>query len=432
MPIDPYFFKNQASRDGDFSCPHCGYNLRGLSVESKCPECGVHPKESEEEEGDWHEESSTALPPHADQGQTLTDTPDDLSDAPGIRGSTRRPTCSGCGYDLSRHPPTGRCPECGREYGEQPRRVEIFGEPLMTESVIRSAQWRVGIGLLLIASIAFAGFTLFSLYSGSVPLGGFGFVMVLITAIWAVGSCLAMPQSLDGGSPFWRPLRIGSCVSQLLWPVSMVLAWGIAGDVLPMGLSTIVGLLDFTAFLGFVVLLVQLERMTRDMALRTSAKRLGSALWLVLPSGLIMSFLPVPTVADTGFVSAGAFAVIAISILLLPIYAIAIILILSLIDLAGFGHWTMRHERFLLERPDRIAAKKAAMNKGTEWLPMADRDEVGQEPCSNCGYDLHGHAVGATCPECGVQSGDAMGPPPTRAAPRSVESEDEPGDIPLL
>ena len=401
-------------------------------MDSVCPECGMHPKQTEEDEGDWRESPSASLPAYADQVQTLTDTSDAFSDATGIRGSTRRPTCSGCGYDLSGHPPMGRCPECGVDYGAQQRRVEIFGEPLMDESVIRSVQWRAGIGLLLLASIAFTGFTLFSLYSGNVSSGGFGFVMVLITGIWAVGSCLGMPRSLDAGSHIWRLLRLGSCVSQLLWPVSMVLAWGIAGDVLPTGLNTIVGLLDFIAFLGFVVLLVQLERMTRDMALRTSAKRLGSALWLVLPSGLVMSFLPVPTVGDTGFVSAGAFAVIAISFLLLPIYTIAVILMLALIDLAGFGHWTMRHERFLRERPDRIAAKKAAMTRGAEWLPVDDHGEGGAESCSNCGYDLQGHAEGATCPECGEGNDAAIEYPPHRPLSPGVASEDEPDDIPLL
>ncbi|MCH2148727.1 MAG: hypothetical protein MK095_04775, partial [Phycisphaerales bacterium] len=163
-----------------------------------------------------------------------------------------------------------------------------------------------------------------------------------------------------------------------------------------------------------------------------SAKRLGSALWLVLPSGLVMSFLPVPTVGDTGFVSAGAFAVIAISFLLLPIYTIAVILMLALIDLAGFGHWTMRHERFLRERPDRIAAKKAAMTGGAQWLPVEDHGEGGAESCSNCGYDLQGHAEGATCPECGEGKDAAIEYPPHRPLSPGVESEDEPDDIPLL
>jgi len=168
-------------------------------------------------------------------------------------------------------------------------------------------------------------------------------------------------------------------------------------------LTVIVGLMDFIAFLGFIILLIQLERMTRDMALRTSAKRLGLALWLVLPAGLVLSFVPVPTVAETGFVSADPFAVIVISVLLVPVYAIAVILVLSLIDLVGFSHWAKRHERFLRERPGRIADKKSAMNKEAQWLPGGGHDPGAQD----------------------------QSVPGSRPSPGITGTRDEPGDIPL-
>jgi rubrerythrin len=431
VPSDPNSFDHHASRDEDAPCPHCGYNLRGLSSESHCPECGLHPKHSNAEDEDQYRESAAVAPTRFDQGRTLTDAPEAFSDSAESRGSTRRPACLGCGYDLSGHPPMGCCPECGRTYGEQARRSKAASEPLMNEAVILSTQWRAGIGMLLLASLSFAAFTLFSLYSGDVSTGGFGFIMVVILSLWAAGSCLAMPQTLDRGSAIWRAVRLGSSTSQLLWPVSMVLAWGIAGDVLPGGLNAIVSLLDFVAFVGFVALLLQLERMTREMALRTSAKRLASALWIVLPCGLLLSFLSVPTVANTGFVAAGALAVIGISILLLPMYTIAVILIMALIDLAGFGHWTMRHERFLRERPGRLAAKKSAVMGGNEWPSPADLDADCHETCLKCGCDLRGHPE-TSCPECGMQDDVALEYPARRAMLRRDEPEDDPGDIPVL
>ena len=69
--------------------------------------------------------------------------------------------------------------------------------------------------------------------------------------------------------------------------------------------------------------------------------------------------LPVPTVEDPGFVTAGAFPVIVLSILLIPMFTITAIVTLGLYDLASYGVWSRRiHER-LAERSARIAAKRA-------------------------------------------------------------------------
>ena len=93
-------------------------------------------------------------------------------------------------------------------------------------------------------------------------------------------------------------------------------------------------------------------------------------------------------------------------ILLLPHYTIAVIMILTLFDLVGYGHWAVRHDQSLADRPERIAAKKAAMDGGDEW---------------------------------GVDPGEEDTPIPTEGmehltrpvVSRDEETEDDAGDIPL-
>jgi len=305
----------------------------------------------------------------------------------------------------------------------------------MPDDVILSGKWRLGTGLLLVAAGLFGLFSLISLYGGDVSPIGFAVGMTLISTVWAAGSWLGVPASLDGGSRHWRLLRVGACASQSLWPLSVLLAWAVFGNVVHAGFGSFVGgIFDLLSFLGLVIIVLELVRMTRDMELRVSSKRLIAAMWFIVPAGLLTMSLPVPTVEDPGFATAGAFSAIVLSILLIPMFTITVIVTLGLYDLASYGIWSRRiHER-LAERSARIAAKRARLARGAEWVPEEDRSYVagGYRHCDQCGYDLQGLDSGTTCPECGHAEDEVGGVSfPSPRPPAGVDPPGAPGDIPL-
>ena len=393
-------FDSGSEREHDRFCVECEYNLRGLPYGSPCPECG-EPTVREQDD------VTPVLPEHAYQGRVLADRGEAFTDPQPSRGSTRRPSCGGCGYDFTGLPPAGRCPECGRPYSPSSRPAAPYVQ-LVPESTLLSAPWRAGVLLAFISAIAYTACSLFSLYWSGFSSTAYAWAMVVITGGWAVGIWFMLPPSLQTGPP-WRTMsRRVSRVSQFAWPLSMVLTWAGVVNAIPAGMAWVIStVLDLVAFSGFMLIMSALGIIMRDVGMRFASKRLIAGMWILLPAALLAMTLPVPTIAEPGFtLAASKHVVIIMLILLLPQYTIAVIMILTLFDLVGYGHWAVRHDQSLADRPERIAAKKAAMDGGDEW---------------------------------GVDPGEEDTPLPTEGMEhltrpvvfRDDETEDDAGDIPL-
>ena len=365
-----FLFDSGATRDHDRFCAECDYNLRGLPHGAPCPECG-EPTVREQED------VAPVLPEHVYQGRVLVDQAEAFAEPEPSRGSTRRPQCSGCGYDITGLAPVGRCPECGRPYGGERHRPVQSRPQLVPDDVVLSTSWRTGALLAFASVVAYASCSLFSLYWGGLSSTAYAGIMVVITGGWAFGVWLLFPRSLQTAQVWQDWLRCGARLSQFAWPLSMISTWAGVVDVLPSGLTLLVSTgLDLVAFAGFILIMVALGIMMNDMGLRFASKRLIAGMWILLPAGVLALVLPVPTIAEPGFTSAaGKHVVIMMLILLLPHYTIVVIMILTLFDLVGYGRWSVRYDRFLAERPDRIAAKQAAMDGGAEWGATPDPEE---------------------------------------------------------
>ena len=68
-------------------------------------------------------------------------------------------------------------------------------------------------------------------------------------------------------------------------------------------------------------------------------------MWILLPAGVLALVLFVPTIAEQDSLPLPATRGHHMLILLLP-HTIAVIMILTLFDLVGYGRWSVRHDRF--------------------------------------------------------------------------------------
>ena len=176
FPID-----SGATRDHDRFCAECDYNLRGLPHGSPCPECGEPTVRAQDG-------VAPELPEYVHQGRVLADQGEAFTDPEPSRGSTRRPSCGGCGYDITGLPSAGRCPECGRPYGEERKRPAPSRPHLVPDDVLLSRTWRAGAMLAFVSVISYTACSLFSLYWSGLSSTAYAWLMVMITGAWAFGA----------------------------------------------------------------------------------------------------------------------------------------------------------------------------------------------------------------------------------------------------
>lgn len=156
-------------------CRQCGYDLTGLPIRHRCPECGSR--------YDWAHECRRAF----------------LEEHPEVAMARNTPMCRQCGYDLSGVPKSERCLDCGLRYGGDSWTLYSGrGRAGLLWSVRPLLVW-VAVGLLLVSVWHFSS------HRGDLDrqLVMFGAVMmvclvaVVLATEW-VGSVLKARQKLHG------------------------------------------------------------------------------------------------------------------------------------------------------------------------------------------------------------------------------------------
>ncbi|MFT3685579.1 MAG: hypothetical protein QM783_11725 [Phycisphaerales bacterium] len=113
----------------DCPCVRCGYNIKGVKFEAKCPECGLDVKRSIDpdnpdaepwiEPQDWRPKWWVSF---FGPGKTFEPKPEPAPvEHKPEKPKPRKDLCGACGYDCTGIPPGNACPECGVQRRESVR-----------------------------------------------------------------------------------------------------------------------------------------------------------------------------------------------------------------------------------------------------------------------------------------------------------------------
>lgn len=289
-------------QDEDDPCPTCGYNLRGLPVGSKCPECGGVPTD----------ETATQYEPASAQARVK----------------------------------------------RRPRLVDII---LVSGDEDRK-RWKVGLTLacLCLIGVIAARMGYFALGIASAPVDmyylGAGF---LVAIAWFVAVVLISPKSIEKHFPKLKALRRAVVVTQFLWIPAYAL-WLLSNAGVPINAKVLmVGYIGLRAIagIGFIALGQLMVFLCEEAELDWAARRFNTASWLIaFPSLLGQVFVgPLQWIFIVLF-----FIVLAWWCWMLSYY------VLGFWQMRAHAAWSIRHARDAAGREQRILEKKRELERENE------------------------------------------------------------------
>mgnify|MGYP000520360460 CR=1 FL=1 len=293
--------------------------------------------------------------------------------------------CIGCGYSLKGLRLGGKCPECGLAIKGKKR------APRYTDQLVHAPmEWldifAIGALLMFFAATAALMMIITLLFVRNIPvlvvLGG-------ITIGWAAGVWLStrprpvMPTTTVNVLQEWRVLRIAARITQLFWPLTVLLAlfsiWVYNTTLSTPALYAAIALagLSLTIAVGGLAptcaLLAHLADWAEDSSL---AQSLRGCAWTVGFCGLVISLAVLN--AYTGLLGramGGVLAVFLIAMVFMPpaYFLICLFRIQSMARWAVWNHVAAEAKLDRFRASAQAAAQKSARSGSTRHVPPSNR-----------------------------------------------------------
>jgi len=318
----------------DLPCENCGYNLRGLSMGGRCPECGdpigAAATSPDDDESNYYY--------YVDEDHWL------------FGGMTR----FGLSHDV-----------------------------LHTTNQSQRRRWQFGLALavLVLAALIIARLTVFIgmvLLSSNTLINYYLALQGAFAFLWIIATLLLTPRSIDGRSNNWRLVRYAVRFTSFGFVIGMpaLIARAIILPGTPdANLIPLMHTVDLVGRglggLGAIGLALLMYRVALGAELDRAAWRLNGVVWLLPLPTVVLALLPQQF---AWFTAVPMLVLLLFWAVMLERYALA------LFEMQRSVTWAGRHDQHTMNREQRIAARREEMEKQLanviRPLPQTPRKEI--------------------------------------------------------